>query len=234
MLSNPSLVDGKGVGSSTWFFGHLREFNLQKFGISQHSPSILYKLYQWRGRFPGCGQSGKIEGVSTGSTFSSPKSPTAQNWRLFFWGQSLRIVSNAFSPISPTAINKIEWLSIVFIQLRSLIFVVSPLNIQFLKGEVIPATRLRHARSIGTFHTWSSNSSRSVMKITIMLHGNYSKHFVVQISNINVFVFFYIRGLHISAITLSDFRSPSRARRMVSFSLHCIWCLCWLNTSDVP
>jgi hypothetical protein len=37
------------------------------------------------------------------------------------------------------------------------------------------------------------------MKITIMLHGNYSKHFVVHISNINVFVFFHIQGLHISA-----------------------------------
>jgi hypothetical protein len=78
------------------------------------------------------------------------------------------------------------------------------------------------------------NISISSKKIKIMLHGNYSKHFVVYILNINVFVFFHIQGLHTSASTLSDFGSPSRAGRMASFSLLCIWCLCWLNTSDVP
>jgi hypothetical protein len=39
-----------------------------------------------------------------------------------------------------------------------------------------------------------------------MLYGHYSKHLVVDIRNINVFVFFHIHGLHISARTLPDFR----------------------------
>jgi hypothetical protein len=120
-----------------------------------------------------------------------------------------------------TAVNKIESLSIVFIQPRLLIFAVSPLNIQFLKREVILATRLRHAKPTETFHTWLSNSSRSVMKITIMLHENYSKHLVVYILNINVFVFFHIQGLHISARTLSDFRrSPALFELPISHSVN--------------
>jgi hypothetical protein len=87
-----------------------------------------------------------------------------------------------------------------------LIFAVSPLNIQFLKKEGIPAARLRHARLTGTFHTWLPNSCRSVMKIKDMFPGNYSQHFVVYIRNITGFVFFQIQGLHIFASTLSDFR----------------------------
>jgi hypothetical protein len=42
------------------FFGHLKLFNLQNFGISQHSPSILHKLYKLLRRSPGFGQSARI------------------------------------------------------------------------------------------------------------------------------------------------------------------------------
>jgi hypothetical protein len=72
---------------------------------------------------------------------------------------------------------------------------------------------------------WESrdiNIAASSKKIKIMLHGNYSKYLVAYIPNINVFVFFHIQGLHISACTLSDFRPSSRAGRMASFSLPCI------------
>jgi hypothetical protein len=55
------------------------------------------------------------------------------------------------------------------------------INIQFPKGEVVPATRLRRARPTWTFHTWLPNSPRSVMKIKNMLRGNYSQHHVVYI-----------------------------------------------------
>jgi hypothetical protein len=62
--------------------------------------------------------------------------------------------------------------------------------------------------------------SISSKKIKIILHGNYSKHLVVYIPNINVFVFFYIQGLHISASTLSDFvRHLAPVRWPVSRSL---------------
>jgi hypothetical protein len=124
----------------------------------------------------------------------------------FFWDQSIRIVSDAFSPIPPTAINKIKELSILFIQLRSLMFEIAILSIQFLKREVSPATTLRRPRQTGTFHTWSPNFSRSAMKIKIMLPENYPQHLVVYIRNRNVFVFFHIQGPHIFASTLSDFR----------------------------
>jgi hypothetical protein len=69
------------------------------------------------------------------------------------------------------------------------IFEISPLNIQFLKGEIIPVTSLRRARSTGTFHTWSPNLSRSVMKMKIRFPGNYSQYHAVYIRNRNIFVF---------------------------------------------
>jgi hypothetical protein len=89
-------------------------------------------------------------------------------------------------------------------------FVISPPNIQFLKREVIHATRLRGARQTGTFRTCSTISSHSVMKIKILLPGNYSKHHVVYIQNGNVFIFFHIQGLYIFASTLLDFRRSAR------------------------
>jgi hypothetical protein len=76
--------------------------------------------------------------------------------------------------------------------------------------------------------------SISSKKIKIMPYGNYSRHLVVYIPKTNIFVFFHIQGLHISASTLSAFRSSSRAGRMASFSLPCIWCSRWLNTSGIP
>jgi hypothetical protein len=61
--------------------------------------------------------------------------------------------------------------------------------------------------------------STSLKKTKIMFSGTYSKHHVVYIPNINVFVFFYIQGLYIFASTLSNFGSSLRAGRMVNFSL---------------
>jgi hypothetical protein len=122
----------------------------------------------------------------------------------FFWDQSFCIVSDAFSPISTTAINKIKELSILFIQIRLLIFEIATISIQFLKKEIIPATRLRHPRPTGIFHPWSPNFSRSAMKIKIVLPENYSQHLVVYIRNRNVFVFFHIQRVRIFARTLSD------------------------------
>jgi hypothetical protein len=69
----------------------------------------------------------------------------------------------------------------LFIQLRLLIFEISPRNIRFLKGTVMPAIRLRRARPTGTFQTWSPNFSHSMMKIKIMLDVNYSQYHVVYI-----------------------------------------------------
>jgi hypothetical protein len=68
--------------------------------------------------------------------FSSPKFAAAQNWRLFFRGQSFRIVSDAFSPLSQTIVNKRKWLSVLFIQLWLLIFDASSLSIQLLKRRL--------------------------------------------------------------------------------------------------
>jgi hypothetical protein len=59
----------------------------------------------------------------------------------FFCDQNLHIVFDAVSPISPTGINEIKNVSIIIIQLRLLIFDISPLNIQLLKAEIILATR---------------------------------------------------------------------------------------------
>jgi hypothetical protein len=42
----------------------------------------------------------------------------------------------------PTGINEIKHLSIILIRLKLLMLGVSPLNIQMLKGKVIPATKL--------------------------------------------------------------------------------------------
>jgi hypothetical protein len=60
---------------------------------------------------------------------------------------------DAISPISPTIINEMKQLYILFIQLRLPILEISSLNIQLLRREVIPATRPRPARPSETSHT---------------------------------------------------------------------------------
>jgi hypothetical protein len=167
--------------------------------------------------------------------FSSPKFAAAQNWCLFFWDQNLRIVSDTFSPISlTTTINKMKSLCTLFIQLRLRIFENSSSNIELLKREVIPVTRLRRAWPIGTFHSWSPNFSRSVMKIKIILPENYSQYHVVYIWNRNVFGFFHIQGLHIFANALSDCCRSIRLAWIIDFWFPCIWCSDLLYISDVP
>jgi hypothetical protein len=47
------------------------------------------------------------------------------------------------------------------------------------------------------------------MKIKIMLFGNGSQHYFIDIPKRTVFVFFHVQGLHIFASTLSDFRQSA-------------------------
>jgi hypothetical protein len=129
----------------------------------------------------------------------------------------------------------IKWNNyLFFIQLRWLIFGISSLNIQLLKREVIPATRLRLAIPTRTLHPLLLNFSRSVMKIKRVLPGNYSQHHVVYLANRNCFVFFHIQGLHISANTLSGFRESIHVAWTTDFSFACIWCSDSLYISNVP
>jgi hypothetical protein len=58
---------------------------------------------------------------------------------------------DAISPIVPTRFDEIKHLSIIFIEVRVIIFEISLLNIEVLKGEVIPATRSRRGRLIKHF-----------------------------------------------------------------------------------
>jgi hypothetical protein len=91
-------------------------------------------------------------------------------------GQSLCIVFDVFSPIFPTGMDKIEYLSIIHIQIRFAIFGIVPPNTQLFKGEIIQATRGRPAKQIGVFYICLPNSSRPVMKIKVILPGNYLQH----------------------------------------------------------
>jgi hypothetical protein len=97
---------------------------------------------------------------------------------LAFWGQILCLIFDAFSPIFPTDINEIKHFSILFIQLRFLIYGISPLDVQLVKREVILASISRRAGRTGIFHTWSPNRSRPVMKIRALFLGNYLRHHV--------------------------------------------------------
>jgi hypothetical protein len=56
------------------------------------------------------------------------------------WDQNLCIVVDAYSPISLTGIDKIKHLSIIYIHIISLIFVIHRTNRPWLKIEVIHAT----------------------------------------------------------------------------------------------
>jgi hypothetical protein len=81
----------------------------------------------------------------------------------------------------PTVINENKQISIVLIQLRWPIFGISPVKIQLRKGEVIPATRLRHTRVIGTFYSCSPNSAHPLMKIIVIISGKHWQHLAVYI-----------------------------------------------------
>jgi hypothetical protein len=56
------------------------------------------------------------------------------------------------SLLSSIGTNEIKLLSIIFTQLLLLIFIFLPPDVQLLQGEVIPATRHRRFRLIGTLH----------------------------------------------------------------------------------
>jgi hypothetical protein len=58
-----------------------------------------------------------------------------------FWDQNLRIVFDADSPISLTGIDKIKHLSIIYIHIILLIFIIHRANRPWLKVEVIHATK---------------------------------------------------------------------------------------------
>jgi hypothetical protein len=165
--------------------------------------------------------------------FSSPKFAVAQNWPSFLLRPKFPYPFRRLLADIPTTVHKTKSLFVFFIQLRLLIFEISSLNIQLLKREVIPATRLRRARPTRTSHTWSPNFSSSAMKIKILLPKNYVQQHVVYIRNGNSFVFFHPQGLRIFASTLSDFRRPIHLTWIIDSSFACIWCYS-LCTSDVP
>jgi hypothetical protein len=87
------------------------------------------------------------------------------------------------APISPTDFDEIKDLSMITIQFIFITFEISPFNIQVLKGEVIPATRNRCPRLIGTFHICSPNFSSCVMTFKMMVTGNRLPHYVVHIQS---------------------------------------------------
>jgi hypothetical protein len=138
-------------------------------------------------------------------------------------------------------VNEIKYLSIIFIQLRLTIFGISPLNIQLLKGEMIPVTRRRRQGDSDISHLIalflaSSDENRSYpsMKlfathlVTKFLSFCNEKHsyppwelcatLYCSYLRISVFDFFHIQGLHIFASTLSYFRWSARAAETADFS----------------
>jgi hypothetical protein len=66
-----------------------------------------------------------------------------------FWDQNLWIVFDAYSPISLTGIDKIKHLSIIYIHIILLIFMIHRANRQWLKVEVIHAAGRQSARLSG-------------------------------------------------------------------------------------
>jgi hypothetical protein len=83
------------------------------------------------------------------SCFSSPKFARAQDWRFCFWDQNLCILFDAYSPISLTGIDKIKHLSIIYIYIIFLIFIIHQASRPWLKVEVIHATKWWCARLSG-------------------------------------------------------------------------------------
>jgi hypothetical protein len=120
-------------------------------------------------------------GSCSGSRFSSPKFARVLDWRLFFWDQNLCIVSDDYSPISSTGIDKIKHLSIIYIHIILLIFIIHRTNRPWLKVEVIHATKWRCARLSGISQIWSSNSSSPQMKRKVILPGNHLQNHIVYI-----------------------------------------------------
>jgi hypothetical protein len=63
-----------------------------------------------------------------------------------FWDQNLGIVLDANSPISLTGVDSIKHLSIIYIRIILLIFIIHQTNKLWLKVEVIHATKRGCAR----------------------------------------------------------------------------------------
>jgi hypothetical protein len=120
---------------------------------------------------------------------------------------------------------------------------ISSLNAQLLKREVIPAAILRRFRPTGTSHTWSPNFSRSVMKITVMLPGNYSNTmlFLFQIERFRLLPYPGTEYLWKHPVRFLPIREPDLNHRflvplhlMFRFNL-CIWyaivhCCYWCSS----
>jgi hypothetical protein len=113
------------------------------------------------------------------SCSSSPKFARAQNWPFCFWDENLCIVFDASSPLSSTRIDKIKQLSIMCICIIFLVLIIPWANISCLKVEVIHAPRWCRSMLSGISESWSPNSSRPLMKITVILPGNHLQHLVI-------------------------------------------------------
>jgi hypothetical protein len=86
-------------------------------------------------------------------------------------------------------------LSIILFQLRFVAFEIPLLNIQMLKGKVIPATKGRRARPIRPFQTCSPSFSRHGMETKIMFSGNYLQQHLVHIQKEMFAIFSYPRAV---------------------------------------
>jgi hypothetical protein len=76
---------------------------------------------------------------------------SGSNFAIGFSGPNSVYRCDIFSLRFSTGIREIKHLSIIFIQLKSITFVISPQNLEVLKVEVIPATRNRRDRLTDTF-----------------------------------------------------------------------------------
>jgi hypothetical protein len=110
------------------------------------------------------------------SCFSSPNLQPRKIHNCFFWAR-IDVSIRCLLTYIPDSIDEIKHLSIILIQTRSIIFGISPLNIQLLKGKAILATKGRWIRLIGTLHICLVSSSVSVMKIKIMSPQNHLQIF---------------------------------------------------------
>jgi hypothetical protein len=94
------------------------------------------------------------EAVSVHQNLQGPKID-----RSVFWVENLCIVFDAHSPVSSTGIDQIKQLSIIFIHIIFIIFLLPPPNTRFLQGEAFPSTKLRVATLIGTRRSCSLRPS---------------------------------------------------------------------------
>jgi hypothetical protein len=125
-------------------------------------PKVLIESFVRSGHY------GNLHFVESAKVHQKLQVPKIDN--LFLRGQSYI----SFLMCScPTGIGEIEYLSIILISLRYMIFTLPPTNIQWMKEEVIPAPRSRQAGRMGTLHPCSANFSRLVIEIKIRQAENY-------------------------------------------------------------